>query len=171
MDTTLRRSASTPKWAISGTSTSRRLRSAITRNIRAGRRQYAKNRISRGADVGVGGIDIQVSPQGAKEGNPDMQPIRTSIVQAMVGHIRGKAACVGLFRRPRVRAARQASCVASILAPLRNNATTISKITNAPADELSQNVFQSRTAEAPDPVVKKSSAWPEISDPAYIPTP
>lgn len=45
-------------------------------------------------------LDIKVSPQGAQESNPNVQAIRTSIMQAMVGHIRGKAAYVGLFRRP-----------------------------------------------------------------------
>jgi hypothetical protein len=37
-------------------------------------------------------LDIKVNPQGAQEPNPNMQAIRTSIMQAMAGHIRGKAA-------------------------------------------------------------------------------
>ena len=44
-------------------------------------------------------LDIKVTPQGAQDPNPNVQAIRTSIMQAMVGHIRGKAAYVGLFRR------------------------------------------------------------------------
>jgi Raf kinase inhibitor-like YbhB/YbcL family protein len=44
-------------------------------------------------------LDIKVNPQGAQEPNPNMQAIRTSIMQAMAGHIRGKAAYLGLFRR------------------------------------------------------------------------
>jgi len=45
-------------------------------------------------------LDIKVAPQGAQEPNPDVQALRTSILQAMVGHVRGKAAYVGLFHRP-----------------------------------------------------------------------
>jgi Raf kinase inhibitor-like YbhB/YbcL family protein len=45
-------------------------------------------------------LDIKVNPQGPQEPNPNVEAIRTSIVQAMVGHIRGKAAYFGLFRRP-----------------------------------------------------------------------
>jgi Raf kinase inhibitor-like YbhB/YbcL family protein len=45
-------------------------------------------------------LDIKVNPQGPQEPNPNIQAIRTSIIQAMVGHIRGKAAYFGLFRRP-----------------------------------------------------------------------
>ena len=45
-------------------------------------------------------LDIKVPPQGPQEPNPNVQAIRTSIMQAMVGHIRGKAAYVGLFHRP-----------------------------------------------------------------------
>lgn len=45
-------------------------------------------------------LDIKVNPQGAQEANPNVQVIRTSIMQAMAGHIRGKAAYLGLFRRP-----------------------------------------------------------------------
>lgn len=44
--------------------------------------------------------DIKVNPQGPQEANPNVQAIRTSIMQAMVGHIRGKAAYLGLFHRP-----------------------------------------------------------------------
>jgi Raf kinase inhibitor-like YbhB/YbcL family protein len=45
-------------------------------------------------------LDIKVNPQGPQDPNPNVQAIRTSIMQAMVGHIRGKAAYVGLFHRP-----------------------------------------------------------------------
>ena len=45
-------------------------------------------------------LDIKVPPQGPQEPNPNVQAIRTSIMQAMVGHIRGKGAYVGLFHRP-----------------------------------------------------------------------
>jgi Raf kinase inhibitor-like YbhB/YbcL family protein len=45
-------------------------------------------------------LDFKVDPQGPQEANPNVQAIRTSIIQAMVGHIRGKAAYFGLFRRP-----------------------------------------------------------------------
>jgi Raf kinase inhibitor-like YbhB/YbcL family protein len=44
-------------------------------------------------------LDIKVNPQGPQEANPNVQAIRTSILQAMAGHIRGKAAYVGLFHR------------------------------------------------------------------------
>jgi Raf kinase inhibitor-like YbhB/YbcL family protein len=45
-------------------------------------------------------IDVKVNPQGAQEPNPNVQAIRTSIMQAMAGHIRAKAAYAGLFHRP-----------------------------------------------------------------------
>jgi Raf kinase inhibitor-like YbhB/YbcL family protein len=45
-------------------------------------------------------LDIKVTPQGPQEPNPNAQAIRTSIMQAMVGHVRGKAAYFGVFRRP-----------------------------------------------------------------------
>jgi len=44
-------------------------------------------------------LDIKVPPQGPQDPNPNPQAIRTSIMQAMAGHIRGKAAYFGLFRR------------------------------------------------------------------------
>jgi Raf kinase inhibitor-like YbhB/YbcL family protein len=44
-------------------------------------------------------LDIKVAPQGPQDPNPNPQTIRTSVMQAMVGHIRGKAAYFGLFRR------------------------------------------------------------------------
>ncbi|HUA85283.1 MAG TPA: YbhB/YbcL family Raf kinase inhibitor-like protein [Bryobacteraceae bacterium] len=44
-------------------------------------------------------IDVKVNPQGPQEPNPNVQAIRTEIMQAMAGHIRGKAAYVGLFHR------------------------------------------------------------------------
>jgi Raf kinase inhibitor-like YbhB/YbcL family protein len=45
-------------------------------------------------------LDVKVNPQGPQDANPNVQAIRGSIMQAMVGHIRGKAAYVGLFHRP-----------------------------------------------------------------------
>jgi Raf kinase inhibitor-like YbhB/YbcL family protein len=45
-------------------------------------------------------LDIKVNPQGSQDANPNVQAIRTSIMQAMAGHIRGKAAYLGVFRRP-----------------------------------------------------------------------
>jgi hypothetical protein len=45
-------------------------------------------------------LDVKVNAQGPQDPNPNVQAIRASIVQAMVGHIRGKAAYVGLFHRP-----------------------------------------------------------------------
>ena len=44
-------------------------------------------------------IDVKVPAQGAQDPNPNVQAIRTSIMQAMTGHVRGQAAYVGLFRR------------------------------------------------------------------------
>jgi len=45
-------------------------------------------------------LEIKVDAQGAQDANPNVQAIRTSLMQAMIGHIRGKAAYFGLFRRP-----------------------------------------------------------------------
>jgi Raf kinase inhibitor-like YbhB/YbcL family protein len=45
-------------------------------------------------------LDIKVAAQGPQDPNPNPQAIRTSVMQAMVGHIQGKAAYLGLFRRP-----------------------------------------------------------------------
>ena len=45
-------------------------------------------------------IDVQAPAQGPQDANPNPQAIRTSVMQAMIGHVRGKAAYVGLFRRP-----------------------------------------------------------------------
>ena len=45
-------------------------------------------------------LDVKVNPQGPQNPNPNAQAIRGSIMPAMVGHIRGKAAYVGLFHRP-----------------------------------------------------------------------
>jgi hypothetical protein len=45
-------------------------------------------------------FDIKVNPQGPQEPNPNVQAVRTSVVQAMAGHVRGRAAYFGLFRRP-----------------------------------------------------------------------
>jgi Raf kinase inhibitor-like YbhB/YbcL family protein len=44
-------------------------------------------------------LDVKVLPQGPQDPNPNPQAIRTQIMQAMAGHIRGKAAYVGLFHR------------------------------------------------------------------------
>jgi Raf kinase inhibitor-like YbhB/YbcL family protein len=45
-------------------------------------------------------LDIKVNMPGPQEPNPNVQAVRTSIMQAMVGHVRGKGAYVGLFHRP-----------------------------------------------------------------------
>jgi Raf kinase inhibitor-like YbhB/YbcL family protein len=45
-------------------------------------------------------LDIKVNAQGPQDPNPSVQTIRASIMQAMAGHVRGKAAYVGLFHRP-----------------------------------------------------------------------
>lgn len=45
-------------------------------------------------------LDVKVDAQGPQEPNPNVQAIRTAVFQAMAGHIRGKAAYFGLFRRP-----------------------------------------------------------------------
>ncbi len=45
-------------------------------------------------------LDIRVPAQGAQDPNFNTQAIRASIMQAMPGHVRGKAAYFGLFRRP-----------------------------------------------------------------------
>jgi Raf kinase inhibitor-like YbhB/YbcL family protein len=45
-------------------------------------------------------LDVKVNPQGPQEPNPNPQAVRTAVMQAMTGHIRGKAAYVGLFHRP-----------------------------------------------------------------------
>jgi Raf kinase inhibitor-like YbhB/YbcL family protein len=45
-------------------------------------------------------LDIKVNPQGPQEPNPNVPAIRASIMQAMTGHIRGRTAYFGLFRRP-----------------------------------------------------------------------
>jgi phosphatidylethanolamine-binding protein (PEBP) family uncharacterized protein len=45
-------------------------------------------------------LDMKINPQGPQEPNPNTQATREEIKKAMLGHIRGKAAYVGLFRRP-----------------------------------------------------------------------
>jgi Raf kinase inhibitor-like YbhB/YbcL family protein len=45
-------------------------------------------------------LDAQVKPQGPQDPNPNPQSVRASVFQAMAGHIRAKAAYVGLFHRP-----------------------------------------------------------------------
>jgi Raf kinase inhibitor-like YbhB/YbcL family protein len=44
--------------------------------------------------------NIKVDAQAPQQPNPSAQTIRQQIMQAMVGHIRGKASYVGLFHRP-----------------------------------------------------------------------
>jgi Raf kinase inhibitor-like YbhB/YbcL family protein len=44
-------------------------------------------------------LDVQVKPQGPQDPNPNPQAVRTSVMQAMAGHVRAKAAYVGLFHR------------------------------------------------------------------------
>ncbi len=44
-------------------------------------------------------LDVKLSPQGPQDPNPNVETIRNSVMQAMVGHIRGKGAFVGLFHR------------------------------------------------------------------------
>ena len=45
-------------------------------------------------------LDVKVPAQGPQDPNTNAEAIRTAVMQAMAGHIRGKAAYVGLFRRP-----------------------------------------------------------------------
>jgi Raf kinase inhibitor-like YbhB/YbcL family protein len=45
-------------------------------------------------------LDIKVPPQGPQDSNPNAQTVRTSVLEAMVEHIRGKGAYLGLFHRP-----------------------------------------------------------------------
>ena len=45
-------------------------------------------------------LDVKVNPQGPQEPNPNVQAIRASVFDAMKGHVRAKAAYVGLFHRP-----------------------------------------------------------------------
>src|SRR5262249_37723525 len=45
-------------------------------------------------------IDVKVPSQGPQDPNPNVPQIRASIMQAMVGHIRGKGTYVGVFHRP-----------------------------------------------------------------------
>ncbi|MBZ5602221.1 MAG: YbhB/YbcL family Raf kinase inhibitor-like protein [Acidobacteriia bacterium] len=45
-------------------------------------------------------LDVKVNPQGPQEPNPNAQAIRTSVLQAIAGHVRARAAYVGLFHRP-----------------------------------------------------------------------
>jgi len=44
-------------------------------------------------------IDVKIPPQGPQEPNPNVQQIREQIFKEMTGHIRAKAAYVGLFHR------------------------------------------------------------------------
>jgi Raf kinase inhibitor-like YbhB/YbcL family protein len=45
-------------------------------------------------------LEVKAPEQGPQDPNPNPQAIRTAVMQAMAGHVRGKAAYVGLFRRP-----------------------------------------------------------------------
>lgn len=45
-------------------------------------------------------LDVKVGPQGPQDANPNVQEIRAALLKAMLGHVRGKGACVGLFHRP-----------------------------------------------------------------------
>jgi phosphatidylethanolamine-binding protein (PEBP) family uncharacterized protein len=45
-------------------------------------------------------LDIKVPAQGPQEPNPNVQAIRTQVMNAMLGHIRAKGSYVGLFHRP-----------------------------------------------------------------------
>lgn len=45
-------------------------------------------------------LDVKVDAQGPQDPNPNAQAIRTAVFQAMAGHVRGKAAYFGVFRRP-----------------------------------------------------------------------
>lgn len=44
-------------------------------------------------------LDVKVNAQGPQEANPSVQAIRAAVFAGMVGHVRGKAAYVGLFHR------------------------------------------------------------------------
>jgi hypothetical protein len=44
--------------------------------------------------------NIKVDAQGPQQPNPSAVAVRQQVIQAMLGHIRGKAAYVGLFHRP-----------------------------------------------------------------------
>lgn len=44
--------------------------------------------------------NLKVDAQGPQQPNPAAQAIRQQVMQAMLGHIRGKASYVGLFHRP-----------------------------------------------------------------------
>ena len=45
-------------------------------------------------------LDVKVDPQAPQDPNPNVQAIRNAVFQAMAGHIHGKAAYFGIFRRP-----------------------------------------------------------------------
>lgn len=45
-------------------------------------------------------LDVKVDVQEPQDPNPNVQSIRSSIMQAITGHVRAKAAYFGLFRRP-----------------------------------------------------------------------
>ena len=52
------------------------------------------------AMAGISYRQIFLDGRAPQDPNPNPQAIRTSVMQAMVGHVRGKAAYIGLFRRP-----------------------------------------------------------------------
>jgi Raf kinase inhibitor-like YbhB/YbcL family protein len=45
-------------------------------------------------------LDVKVPPQGPQDPNPNPPAIRAAVMQAMAGHVRGKGAYLGVFRRP-----------------------------------------------------------------------
>jgi Raf kinase inhibitor-like YbhB/YbcL family protein len=45
-------------------------------------------------------VDVKVNPQGPQEPNPNPQAIRAAVLQEITGHVRARAAYVGLFHRP-----------------------------------------------------------------------
>jgi len=45
-------------------------------------------------------LDVNVTPPNPQGPNPNVPQTRAAVMQAMAGHIRGKASYVGLFRRP-----------------------------------------------------------------------
>ncbi len=44
-------------------------------------------------------LEVKVPAQSPQDSNPNVQDIRNAVRQAMIGHIRAKGACVGLFHR------------------------------------------------------------------------
>jgi Raf kinase inhibitor-like YbhB/YbcL family protein len=102
-------------WNIPATATNMAQGQADGFELENGMRQISANGFRyRGPGAAAGGplhhyvmelyaldtmLDIKVTMPGPQEPNPNVQAIRTSIMQAMVGHVRGKGAYVGLFHR------------------------------------------------------------------------